>query len=142
MKTINVNGLRKKIILSTFNDKGIVTKLMMMPISKEQEDEIDNNLSLKINEIIIKKNQISVYGEVNFSKDDLNKIDKITNIVPEDGGWLYSNLDLETGDVTLEGNTPKMYPTFDPVTWFEYNYLLLGKPERIIIFKCPKTLDI
>lgn len=142
MKVINLNGIRKKIILSTFNDKGIMVKVIMMPITEKQEAEIDKELCFKINGTVIQKGQIYVYGEVNFSEDDLNKIDRIGIIVPEDGGWIYSNLDLNTGEVTIENNTPKMYPTFDPITWFEYNHLLLGKPKRIIIFKCPKTLNI
>lgn len=142
MKIINLNGIRKKIILSTFNDKGIMAKVMMMPITEQQETFIDKNQYLDIEENTIQKNQIYVYGEVNFSQDDLNKIDRIGNIVPEDGGWIYSNLNLDTGEVAIEGYVPKMYQTFDPVLWFEYNYVKLGKPKRVIIFKCPKTLKI
>lgn len=138
MKTINLNGINKKTILSTFNDKGILTKVMMMPITEADEKFIDDNQYFEIGKNTIQKAQIYLYGEVNFSEDDLNKIDK-TNIVPEDGGWIYSNLDLEKGIVTFEGKVPKQYPTFDTIVWFEYNYLLIGKPKRIIIFKCPKT---
>ena len=76
MKVINLNGIRKKIILSTFNDRGILSKVLMLPITEKQEAEIDKELCFKINDAVIQKGQIYVYGEVNFSDDDLNKIDR------------------------------------------------------------------
>lgn len=139
MKSINILGISKKIILSTINDRGIHRKIMMMPITEEQEEILDKDNYIDINEHLrIPKNNIYVYGEVNFSEEDIAKIEK-TNIVPEDGGWIYSGVDLNTGVVEFEGKVPKQYQTFDPVIWFTYNYLIIGKPKRIIIFKCLKT---
>ena len=48
------------------------------------------------------KHNISKDFDANQNEFEDVKIDKITNIVPEDGGWLYSNLNLETGDVEVD----------------------------------------
>lgn len=142
MKTLNLLGLREKIILSTFNEHGTLIKIMMIPITKEQEDYLDKNRSIKLNDkVTITSNQVFVYGECNFSEEDIAKLERC-NIVPENGGWIYSGVNLETGEVTYEDRVPKQYPTFDPVIWFEYNYMLIGKPKRVLVFKCLKNTII
>ena len=51
---------------------------------------------------------------------------------------IHSNYDFDEGNVTIEGNIAKMYSCYDVVKWFKYNYVLIGKPNRILIYKCKK----
>jgi hypothetical protein len=54
-----------------------------------------------------------------------------------EGGTIHSNFNYQEGYALVEG-IAKTYPTFDIIEWFKYNHCLIGKPARIIIYKCKK----
>lgn len=145
MKKYNLFGTQKVTILCRTKDLGKGNKTVMIPITEEDENNIDKNKTYTIqndtNKYLIENKDILIYGEVSLNDDDIKVLDKL-NIIPDEGGIIYSNIDLKTGIVEVEGNYPKQYSTFDPVIWFEYNYMLLGNPQRILIFKCPKNIVI
>lgn len=141
-KTINLFGIRKKVLI--FRSKSIHDRydVYMEAITKEQEDEIDNsidednNLSFyKDNKLIAFGKSIILYGVVDFNNPiDIKQIQKY-NLINDNKAIVHSGLDYDTGEVVRVDNQFRKYCTFNPVKWFKYNHLLLGKPERIICYK-------
>lgn len=113
----------------------------MESITKEDEENIDITDSFIRNNskdsIIINKNNIYFYGEINF--DDKNDIDVIRkhNLVDIDlqHSWIPHNFKYSTA----YGELSKA-PTNNPIKWFKYIHCRLGKPRRIIVYKIPKKL--
>lgn len=137
MKTLKLNGIRKRAILCRSNDF-VKTVVVMIPITEEQEKEIDDNSYIDINNLRIAANSIYCYGNIDITNnDDLKSIEKFDLINKgDDDNYIHSNYDYEKGEVKYEGKIPKTYPINDAVEWFKYNHLLIGKPERILIYKC------
>lgn len=138
-KVMNLFGIRKKAILSRIKVMGNTVYTVMRPITEENEKALDVYEKITIDDRVIVKDNIYCYGEININnEEDVNYIKKFNIINLEDNNSIHSNYDFETGEVTIEGNVAKMYDCYDVVKWFKYNYLLIGKPERIIIYKCRK----
>lgn len=67
----------------------------------------------------------------------LNISKKFSLLDTDNGGTIHSNFNYQEGYALIEG-IAKTYPTFDIIEWFKYNHCLIGKPTRIIIYKCKK----
>lgn len=145
-KLANLMGIRNKVMLFRSKERFNQYMVFMEGISEEQEQEIDdsadenNNLYfVKDNKIIAKGKEIILYGKVDLNNpSDLYHIKKF-NLINEDHAWIHSDLDWENGDFKIIDNVASQHPTFNPVKWFMYNHLLLGKPERVIVYKVPKA---
>ncbi len=136
-KVMNLFGIREKAILSRTKNLGNYIYVVMKSITKEDEKTLDNEEELNINGNIITKDDIYCYGEFNVTNsEDINYVKKFNIINLDNNNQVHSNFDFETGEVIIEGNIAKMYDCYDVVKWFKYNYLLIGKPNRIIIYKC------
>lgn len=137
MKTLKLNGIRKRAILCRSNDV-VKTVVVMIPITEEQEKEIDDNGYININNLKVATNNIYCYGNIDINNDDdaetIIKFDLIGK--GDDDNYIYSGYDYEKGIVVFDGNVAKTYPISDRIEWFKYNYLLIGKPERVLIYKC------
>ena len=106
--------------------------------------EVEHTLSLKhVAEDVIEAlkkefaaNNILLYGEAELNNrefiDFINKLD----IIPEDNSWYRTKVDLKTGKVSKQ-EVRLQSQTFNNFTWFEYNYMLIGRPNKIIIYECP-----
>ena len=114
----------------------------MEPITEEQEIRIDKSAKYygairferKDGVVVIAKN-IYLYGEVNFDNDDdLDLIEKF-NLINEEGNWIYSNFDYENGNFTTVDGRIKSAPTWDLINWFKYCHVLIGNPQRNIVYK-------
>lgn len=139
-KIINLLGIRERVKLCRIKEsKDIVA--IMQPITEEQENELDKYHQININGNVIKQDNIYVYGQLNLDcEDDINYIKKFNLLNTNDeGNIIYSNIDWENASVEFE-TTPKQYATWDCLLWFEYNYILIGRPERVIIYKINKSL--
>lgn len=138
MKELNLLGIRNKAILCRTNGIGEPTFTVMYPLTAEQEKQLDKYENTTINERRITRKSIYIYGEVNLNnQSDLDAIKKL-NIGNADGNHIHSNFDYERGIVTYE-DTVKFKLTWDAIEWFKYNYCMLGKPERIVIYECNKS---
>ena len=141
-KTINLFGIRKKVLLYRSNNKLDKYEVYMESITKEKEDEIDNsiddndNLSFyKNDELIAFGKDIILYGVVDFSNNsDIAVLNKY-KLINEEHAIVHSGLDYDTGIVELTEGRFRKHQTFNPVKWFKYNHILLGKPKRIICYK-------
>ena len=124
-KKVNLLGIRKKVILCHTKSLAGVTYTVMRPITEEDEQNLD-------------KKDIYCYGEINLSSnDDVEYIKKFSLLDTDNGGTVHSNFNYQEGYALIEG-IAKTYPTFDIIEWFKYNHCLIGKPTRIIIYKCKK----
>lgn len=138
MKEVNLLGIRKKVILCRTNGIGEPTFTVMYPLTAEQEKQLDKYENTTINEKRITRKSIYIYGEVNLdNKSDLDAIKKL-NISNAEGNNIHSNFNYEKGVATYEDNV-KFRLTWDAIEWFKYNYCMLGKPERIVIYECNKS---
>lgn len=145
-KEVSVLGIYKKTILCHTNNFGTEEVYVMEPITQEQENEIDNSFSrygeirfVRHNGDILRKENIKLYGDVNLdSEEDLAAIEKYQFIDEDWRSFIYSNFDYQRGTVGLVDGKFKYYPTKDPILWFKYNHCLIGKPNKIIIYRIPK----
>ena len=138
-KVINLLGIRKKAILCRIKTLGNFIYTVMRPITEEQEKELDDMEKITIDGITIDKDNIYCYGQFDINnEEDLNYIKKFNIINLEADNAVHSNINYEDGTVTIEGNIAKTYSCYDVVKWFKYQYLLIGKPNRIIVYKCHK----
>ena len=136
-KVVNLFGIREKAILSRTKNLGNYIYVIMKPITKEDEKTLDNEEELNINGNIVTKDDVYCYGEFDVTNpEDINYVKKFNIINLDNNNQVHSNFDFESGEVIIEGNIAKMYDCYDVIKWFKYNYLLIGKPNRIIIYKC------
>lgn len=112
-------------------------------ISEEQEKQIDNSkmyygeiIHRLEDDTIIPAKNIYLYGKIEFTNEDINLI-KEFDLINSDGEWIYSNFDYDKGCYTTIDKEHKTYPTYDAVKWFKYCHCLIGKPNRIIVYKLP-----
>lgn len=136
-KVIHLHGIRKKVILSRIKQMGRYIYTVLRPITEEEEKFIDINEFIKFDNTTIDKQNIYCYGVIDINnKQDINYIDKFNLINLDDENFVHSNFDYENGTVQIDNNVVLKHPTWDNIKWFKYNYLLIGKPKRVIIYKC------
>lgn len=140
-------GRRKFIVLSRFDSDASVPCVRLEAIDEEIENKIDALIKyggfVKLNSgVTIIKNDVYVYGDINIkSKADiqyLNKFEKIilnpytmTTFIPTSFDYDKSNYVEEDG-VAIGSPFQSNY-----LKWFKYNYCLIGKPKKIIIYHYP-----
>lgn len=138
-KIVNLLGIRNKATLCRIKQMGNLVYTVLRPITKEQEEEIDEKEEINFDGTIINKDNIYCYGQFDINnKEDINYIKKFNIINLDDNNPIYTNYDFNKGIVSVEGNVIKTSECYNPIEWFKYKYLLIGKPERIIVYKCNK----
>lgn len=141
-KEINLLGIRKRAILLHSKTPHGVELTIMEPITEEQELRIDKSanyfgeMQYESAHGTIRQRDIYLYGNIDFNSPDDIAVIKRFKLVSEDmDSFMYIPFNYEKGiSITTEGIT-KISPTLNPVDWFKYNYCLIGKPERIIVYK-------
>ena len=125
--------------------KKTTISIRLEPLTEEQESFINNHKNVWTNGKYIRNdgvefagNNILLYGDVELNNrefiDFINKLD----IIPEDNSWYRTKVDLKTGKVSKQ-EVRLQSQTFNNFTWFEYNYMLIGRPNKIIIYECPSS---
>lgn len=145
-KRKNILGIKKRVILARFDFNSIV----MEAIDENDEKSLDkqnekDNINYFFNNLCLKNKDIVLYGEINLEdKKDIKYLEKYKNIIcnPDAiSNWIESNFDYEKGTITsnCEG-IYKGYQTWQFLKWFKYNYCLIGKPKRILIYHYPTDI--
>lgn len=122
----------------------------MEAITEKEEQRIDNAPKyygeirhVRSDGYVVSAKDIYLYGEVDFNNDDdVNNIKRF-NLINTDinaCNWIYSNFNFEKGCFTIIDGVVKGSPTWNALRWFMYNYVLIGKPQRIIVYKCPTVM--
>lgn len=138
--TYSLLGLRKSTLLFHIkkNDKTI-SQTIMRELTKDEELQCeDKSLShVHVNDkFSIDKRHIILYGEVDLNNpDDIESIKQFCYIPEDYDAHVHSKFDYERGEFTTIEGIAKSHITFDPVLWFKYNYCLIGKPKKILIYK-------
>lgn len=136
-KKLNLLGIRKKVILCHTKSLAGITYTIMRTITEQDEQDLDKWEYINIDGKRIDRKDIYCYGEINLSSDDVEYIKKFNLLDTDNGGTIHSNFNYKEGYALVEG-IAKTYPTFNVIEWFKYNHCLIGKPDRIIIYKCKK----
>jgi hypothetical protein len=120
----------------------------MEPITLQQEHAIDINHGLILKntneeDFRVDIRDIYLYGHINLNNiSDINAIinkNLVDNRVLENCNRLPSNFNYEKGTITPISEIYKEAPTYDPLAWFKYNHCLIGKPERVIVYRTTKS---
>lgn len=138
-KIVNLLGIRKKAMLSRIKTMGDYIYTVMQEITEQQEQEIDDLESVSLDGKVISKDDIYCYGIIDINNEEDVRYLKKFNIINLDAeNNIHTGYNYEKGNVLIEGNIAKMSSTWNVIEWFKYNYVLIGKPKRIIIYKCRK----
>lgn len=139
LQEINLLGIRKQTILCHFEK--ICDLAVMKEITETDEKNIDKRLRFNTGTQFIERDKIILYGEIDFNnKNDVKLIKNKNLMFPETvSNIVYSTFDYKSGIATSINNVYKMTIEIDPVKWFMYNYCLIGKPKRIIVYKTTKS---
>lgn len=145
LTTYNLLGMFPKgvVLNKKAGYKKSIISIRLEPLTDEQEDYINNNKNIwsegkfiRDDGVEFAANNILLYGEAELNNrefiDFINKLD----IIPEDNSWYRTKVDLKTGKVSKQ-EVRLQSQTFNNFTWFEYNYMLIGRPNKIIIYECP-----
>jgi len=147
MKTRKIFGTKKKVILNHSN----TDILFMESISEEEERVIDESLENYVSpkfavekDLILLPSNIYLYGKLDLEDENDIRLIETKDIISLDAmeaAIIDSNFNYEKGIVeSNENNEFLVHNTWDVLNWFKYNHCLLGKPERIIIYKL-KRID-
>ena len=138
MKEIPLNGIRQKVLLCRTSGLKGNFNIMMRPITEEEEKHIDDNKSIEFVDGRINGGHIISYGEINInSEEDKNTIEKWNFVMEDWSSMIPANYDYNKGIGYTNERVMKYTPTIDAYKWFKYCYLLIGKPNRILIYKAP-----
>ena len=145
MQKTNIMGIRSKVILNRLG----LNYLVMEKLSDKDNELLDTAMELDREakflidgKYFVPKRDIFLYGEIDLNnQDDLDLIED-TDIMTDEinlASNIPSNFDYETGDVyTDKEGIYKCHDTWNKLDWFKFNYCLLGKPSKIIIYKINK----
>lgn len=115
--------------------------VMLRPITKEQEKEIDETEVYKLthdgHEISITKVNILFYGEINLNNKEDVDIIRRKNLIDEN--LRYSQVPHDF-DYKLGVGDRQQAPTNDPIQWFKFVHTRLGKPRRVIAYRIKENL--
>lgn len=146
-KTIKILGTLPLGAILCHSEKNVAKqyRVIIEPITEKEETAIDKAERyygeiryVRKDGIIIPSAHIYLYGEVDFdSEEDLNILERfhLINDSNYDCNWVYSNIDYDAGTCTTIDGRLKGYPTWNPIKWFKFNHLLIGKPKRVIVYK-------
>lgn len=139
LQETNLLGIRKQTILCHFEK--ICDLAVMKEITETDEKNIDKGLRFNTGTQFIERDKIILYGEIDFNnKNDVKLIKNKNLMFPEIvSNIVYSTFDYKSGIATPINNVYKMTIEVDPVKWFMYNYCLIGKPKRVIVYKTTKS---
>ena len=141
----DIMGIRSKVILNRYKNDYLV----MEAITEEQEKEIDLRGELDEiyyitdNNVKVNSRNIFLYGEIDLNNiADINLL-KTSDIITQEinnAANIPSNFNYEEGTVYAnEEKIFKFHDTWDKIKWFKFNHCLLGKPNRIIIYRICKS---
>lgn len=147
-KQMNIMGKFKRTILNHSKEGVIVLQIL----TDKEEQQIDNSKKqygelkyLFDKKYLIGAKNIYLYGDIDLNnKEDIKLIDKFKNVICDDlrpSNWIYSRLNYDTGIVkSNERGIFIGYYTCNYMKWFLYNYLVIGKPKKIIVYSIPEKV--
>lgn len=148
-KSMNIMGIRQRVVLNHSDKHG---KIILQVLTDEEEEQIDKSIIkygeltyLLDNKIKVRAKDIYLYGDLDLTnQDDVKLLEKFNKIICDEyaiSNFIYSNVDYKTGRVYSDDRGIYLgYSCMNWNKWFNFNYLLLGKPKKIIIYSISKNL--
>lgn len=148
-KSMNIMGIRRRIVLNHSDKRG---KIILQVLTDKEEEQIDKSIIkygeltyLLDNKIKIRAKDIYLYGDINLNnQEDVKLLEKFNKIICDEyaaSNFIYSNVDYNKGIVYSDERGVYLgYNCMNWNKWFNFNYLLLGKPKKIIIYNISKNL--
>lgn len=148
-KSMNIMGIRRRIVLNHSDKHG---KIILQVLTDKEEEQIDNSIIkygeltyLLDNKIKVRAKDIYLYGDINLeNKEDVKLLEKFNKIICDEyaaSNFIYSNVDYNKGIVYSDERGVYLgYICMNWNKWFNFNYLLLGKPKKIIIYNISKNI--
>lgn len=146
-KVINLLGTMKSTVLSRFNTSIKFPCVILEPITEELENKIDAIIkyggSVKLDsKHIVTKTDIYVYGDINLNnKSDIEYLSKFKRIILNPytmTTFIPSSFNYKLGTyLKVDGLARGSNFQGDFLKWFKYNYCIIGKPKKIIIYHYP-----
>ena len=145
LTTYNLLGMFPKgvVLNKKAGYKKSTISIRLEPLTDEQEDYINNNKNIwsegkfiRDDGVEFAANNILLSGEAELNNREFIDFRNKLDIIPEDNSWYRTKVDLKTGKVSKQ-EVRLQSQTFNNFTWFEYNYMLIGRPNKIIIYECP-----
>ena len=148
-KSMNIMGIRRRIVLNHSDKHG---KVVLQVLTDAEEEQIDKSI-LKYGELTyllddkikIRAKDIYLYGDINLeNQEDVKLLEKFNKIICDEyaaSNFIYSNVDYKKGIAYSDERGIYLgYTCMNWDKWFKYNYLLLGKPKKIIIYNISKNI--
>lgn len=148
-KSMNIMGIRRRVVLNHSDKHG---KIILQILTDKEEEQIDNSIIkygeltyLLDNKIKVRAKDIYLYGDINLeNQEDVKLLEKFNKIICDEyaaSNFIYSNIDYKTGKVYSDKRGIYLgYNCMNWNKWFNFNYLLLGKPKKIIIYNISKNI--
>lgn len=129
------------------DDKKHVIMTCMTYITIDEEKVLDNNHVLTIvrgdTKFVINPNDVYCYGSVDLrtNSNDYNIIEDFDflNYLGDVGLKIYADYNYETHTCKTPINRCRYTETWNPAEIVQYAHGVLGKPERIVLFKYYKS---
>lgn len=148
MRTIvNVFNKTKTQVLSRFKTDFNTPCVLLEGINEELESKIDAIVeyggSVKLSSgHIITKNDIYVYGDINInSKADIQYLSKFKKVILNQDTmctFIPTSFNYKNGIYVKVDGVAKGSPfQSNYLKWFKWNYCLIGKPNKIIMYHYP-----
>lgn len=126
---------RKRAILSKYNYFGKEIVIVMEEITKNEEENIFSN---KIYKNKIPLDNIYFYGKIDIENEtDIYYINQLDLQLQAKGLIIPTNYNFDTHSCESIDNlfTIGQTETFNILKIFKYNYALINKPERLIVYR-------
>lgn len=146
-KIKNILNISKKVMLSRSDRKTyrVYMEAIDNNIEKKFDEQIEKKGSYKYTTcdgITIHSDDVLLYGEINLNnKNDIKLLDKFKDYLLnswDESNFLYSNFNYNTGKIAFNENRNAYIGTnfvANHIAWFKQMYCMLGKPDKIIIYK-------
>lgn len=148
-KTKNLFNTQRQVVLSRSEKQDYL--VFMEVINAETEQKLDRQMKLRdsftyvnLHGNKVPSSSVYLYGEIDLNnKADIKYLTRYKNAIlnPYDtGNWYYTTFDYETGDIKYDENRKAFVGTnfvSDFIKWFKFKYCIIGKPQRVIIYKYP-----
>lgn len=130
LEPINLLGILTTAMICPSNINGTGDKVFMRAITEQEELLIDKD------RYGIRKANIFMYGEINLEDPGDRQSIKDTNLIDHNNkGMLYSYFDYDKGIAHTVNGQVKWAPCMDALQWFKFKHCLIGKPQRVVVFR-------
>ena len=146
MKTRTLLGTRKRAIVNRFENYVVVIEpISSATVTKMENQQLTNGSATyeAIFDVHIPSYDVLLYGNINFrNKKDIKLLKRFEGRlwdIMDVSHFIYTNINFDMGYISKENNDDKYkgYTCTNIVDWIKYNYMLIGNPKYVCIYRYP-----